>query len=184
MPLSFPLQTDRLLIEPMTVADAPALSAYRSVPEVARFQSWDAPFPLERAERMLAANPAGWPEQGEWVQLALRAERGLVGDLAVHPLDDPAQPATIEVGVTLTPRAQGNGFASEALAALLAACFAAGLHRAVAATDARNVQVARVLTRVGMRREGRLVDAERWKDEWATIDLWALLAEEHAAARG
>ena len=43
------LLTRRLLIRRFIPSDAPSFARYRSIPEVARYQSWDAPYPLEQA---------------------------------------------------------------------------------------------------------------------------------------
>ena len=173
-----PLATLRLIVEPMVPADAAAFARYRSEPEIARYQSWEAPFPEAEAERALAANPRNWPAPGEWLQLAVREDGVLRGDVAVHPLDDPTRPDTIEIGITLSAAAQGRGLATEALVAVLGACFLRGAHRVFASCDARNAPVARLLHRVGMRHEARLIDAEWWKGEWTTADTWAVLASE------
>lgn len=178
MTVSLPLTTDRLLIEPMTIADAESFAAYRSDPSVARFQSWEPPYPLEAAEAALAANPRGWPPAGEWAQLAIREHGALRGDVAVHLLDDEITPQTVELGITLAPSARGRGVATEALRAVIGAAFAGGTHRVLLGCDARNEPVARLLERVGLRHEARLVDAEWWKGEWTTADTWAVLASE------
>ncbi|MCA9310367.1 MAG: GNAT family N-acetyltransferase, partial [Phycisphaerales bacterium] len=52
--MSCVLRTSRLLIRPMVMADAPALAEYRSDPEVARYQGWEAPYPLHAAEALIA----------------------------------------------------------------------------------------------------------------------------------
>lgn len=162
----------------MTEDDAPAFAAYRSDPTVARYQSWDVPFPLEQAQEVLATNPRGWPPPGTWLQLAIREGDELRGDVAVHRLDDPVARDTVEVGVTLAAGSQGRGVATEALRAVIDACFESGAHRVFAGCDARNAPVARLFERVGLRHEARLVDAEWWKDEWTTADTWAVLAAE------
>ena len=43
------LQTPRLVLRPFAPGDEPAFAAYRSDPHVARYQSWDAPYPLADA---------------------------------------------------------------------------------------------------------------------------------------
>lgn len=178
MTVSFPLPTDRLLIEPMTVHDAEGFAAYRSDPGVARFQSWASPYRRVQAEEALADNPQGWPPAGTWAQLAIREHGVLRGDVAVHPLDDEITPGTVELGITLATSAQGRGLATEALRAVITAAFSGGVHRIVLGCDARNAPVARLLERVGLRHEARLVDAEWWKGEWTTADTWAVLASE------
>jgi RimJ/RimL family protein N-acetyltransferase len=63
--------TERLELRPFRAEDLPAFVAYRSIPEVARYQSWDTSFSMADAERFLASQQAvefGAP--GEWVQLA------------------------------------------------------------------------------------------------------------------
>jgi RimJ/RimL family protein N-acetyltransferase len=47
--------TKRLRLRPFQVDDLPAFVAYRSVPDVARYQSWEAPYSPAAAERFLAS---------------------------------------------------------------------------------------------------------------------------------
>ena len=49
-----PIRTERLLLRPARLADAEPLAAWRSDPEVARYQNWIAPYPLDRAREMVA----------------------------------------------------------------------------------------------------------------------------------
>jgi RimJ/RimL family protein N-acetyltransferase len=102
----------------------------------------------------------------------------LLGDVAVHTLEE--QPATYELGVTLAPASQGRGVGTEAVARVIDHLFReADAHRVMAVCDARNAAVARLLTRVGMRHEGRAVEADRFKGEWTSVDTYARLRREH-----
>lgn len=47
-----------------------------------------------------------------------------------------------------------------------------------ATSDQRNTAVARLLTALGFRHEGRAVEADWFKGEWTTLDSWAILARE------
>ena len=177
--------TERLVLRPFTAADLPAFAAYRSEPDVARYQSWDTPFPMAEAERFLASQQGielGTP--GAWVQLAAvgRADGRLCGDCAVRVADD--QPATAEVGVTFAPAAQGSGLATEALAAVVTRLFADhGLHRVFAQADDRNPAVHRLFERLGFRCEARLVEADWFKGEWSTLRVFAVLRREWPPGR-
>lgn len=165
------IETARLVLRPFTAADLDPFVAYRREPDVARYQSWDTAFSRADAEAVLTP--------GEWVQVAIadRATGALLGDCAMHTLAD--QPATTEIGITLAPASQGRGIATEALRALIASLFAErGMHRVLARADDRNVAVQRVLERVGMRCEARLVDADWFKGEWTTLRIYAVLARE------
>jgi RimJ/RimL family protein N-acetyltransferase len=61
---SFPLTTPRLRLRPFTAAELPALVAYRSDPEIARYQGWEPTFTAADAERFpgrIAARRAAPP---------------------------------------------------------------------------------------------------------------------------
>ena len=172
--------TERLIVRPFRLEDLGAFVAYRSDPEVARFQSWDCPYPADSAESFLRAQrDLEFGQAGAWVQLAIvdRGTGAVYGDCAVRVVTD--QPATAELGITLAPKSQGKGVASEALTAVVTELFEHhGLHRVFAQADDRNVSVQRLLERLGFRCEARLVDADWFKGEWSTLRLYAMLSRE------
>ena len=95
-----------------------------------------------------------------------------------------AEHAQGELGFLIHPDHQGRGYATEASLALLRVGFEeAGFHRIVGRLDARNTASARVLERLGMRREADLVENELVKGEWTSETVYALLAEEWRATR-
>jgi RimJ/RimL family protein N-acetyltransferase len=53
-----------------------------------------------------------------------------------------------------------------------------GKHRVVATCDDRNIRSAAVLERVGMRREGRLLESTWSKGEWTSDLLYGVLRRE------
>ena len=179
------LTTPRLAIEPLSARDIDVFTAYRRDPDVARYQSWDTDYSRADAERLVAdQRDRTFPLPGEWLQLALRetASGLLLGDLALHQLDD--QPDTYEIGVTLARSSQGRGVAAEALGALLGFVFdQARAHRVVAFCDSRNHSVIRLLESIGFRHESRQADADWFKGEWTTLDGYALLASEWMVIR-
>jgi RimJ/RimL family protein N-acetyltransferase len=172
--------TDRLRLRLLRAEDLPAFVAYRSDPDVARYQSWAPTYGMSEAEALLAAQAGvAFGTPGQWVQVAAleRATGELIGDCAVHVLAD--QPATAEVGVTLAPGRQGAGLATEALGAIVSVLFREHrLHRVFAQADDRNTAVQRLLERLGFRLEARHVEADWFKEEWTTLRVYALLARE------
>lgn len=173
------LELGELTIEPLGEGDLAEFVAYRREPSVARFQSWSPDYGVEQARRLLHDQAgAAFPEPGQWTQFAIRSADGaLLGDVAVHSLDE--QPRTFELGVTLAPASQGRGIASRALTAVLDHLFDAhDAHRVFAECDARNDAVKRVFERIGLRHEGTLVDADWFKGEWTSLETWAVLARE------
>jgi len=177
--------TERLRLRPFQVEDLEAFVAYRSDPEVARYQSWDVSYSMTDAQSFLTSQrqmELGQP--GEWLQLAIvdRRTGSLCGDCAARVEIDP--PATAKVGVTLAPSRQSKGLATEALAAVVTALFEQhGIHRVFAEADDRNAPVKRLLERLGFRCEARLIDADWFKGEWSTLCVYAILDREWQGRR-
>jgi len=146
------ISTERLSIRRSRPEDAPTISAYRSDPEVHRYQGWertDEESIRTEIEEMAGRSP-GAP--GGWVQFTVEERDGgrLVGDVGMSPADD--EPGVIKIGYTITPAVQGHGYATEAVRALIAYAFDtldADVVRAYA--SAENAPSIRVAEKVGMR---------------------------------
>jgi RimJ/RimL family protein N-acetyltransferase len=144
-------ETERLVVRAFHDGDVDALHAYRNDPETARFQSWDAPYPREKAVAAVA-EMVGAPalRRGDWTQLAIetRSQPGLIGDIGVR-LD--ADGRAGEIGYTFAPAARGRGYAREAVAAVLEYLFGpvVGVERVEAWADVDNVRSRRLLEAVG-----------------------------------
>lgn len=161
-------------------ADVDTFVAYRSSEQVARFQSWDAPYPREEGERFIQEIARDHPDTaGEWFQFAvgLRPAGQLIGDCAALPhADDPRQ---CDIGYTLSPEHQGHGYATEAVRLLLTYLFTArGKHRITAYCDPRNAASIALLERLAMRREGHLRESTWVKGEWTDDLVYGLLHDE------
>lgn len=180
------LRTARLVVRRFRPADVPTFAAYRSDPEVARYQSWDVPFSEEQAERFVDGLSKDDPDTpGSWFQFAVAEAAGgaHVGDVAAHV--DAEEPRQARVGITIAAEAQGRGYGTEALAALLDYLLIdRGKHRVTADCDARNGASANLLERVGMRREAHHLRSSWWKGEWTDEYVYAVLAEDWSARRG
>jgi aminoglycoside 6'-N-acetyltransferase len=167
------ISTERLELRHFRDSDAEAFSAYRSVPEVARYQSWDAPFDLDKARTTVAGFATGDPLQPGWFQYAIDLGGVLIGDLGLNLHQNLMQ---AELGFTLAPAYQDKGYATEAVRGLLDHLFTErNLHRVSAEADARNLSSVKLLERVGFRQEG-LRPANTWfKDEWTDDVIFGLL---------
>ncbi len=172
-------ETPRLRGRPMHHGDVQAFVAYRADPDVARFQSWS-DYTLDAGRELvdsMAGLSLGTP--GEWYQIGLEERTGgrLVGDLAAKL--SASEPQEMEVGFTLAPAHQGNGYGTEALRGLLDVAFGTlGLHRVIAVTDALNAPAAALLERVGMRREAHFHENVSFKGAWGSEFLFAVLQRE------
>lgn len=173
--------TARLRLDALQREDADALFAYRGDPVVSRYQGWK-PASATEAGRFIEAQLGVVPDTPDtWWQRAIRLRDSgeLIGDLGLHFMDTDA----VELGITLAPAHQRQGYAREALEVMLDFVFG-GLHkhRVVASVDPRNAACVKLLEELGMRREAHFRQSVRCGDEWADDLVFALLEREWLAA--
>ena len=176
------LRSARLILRRLLPADAAALCAYRSLPEVARYQYWDS-FGPEDAARLIADQAtAQFNRPGNWVQLALiqTATGCLIGDCGLHCRAENAR--QMEFGITLSPGCQGFHYADEAIECLLNFVFSSlDTHRVSATVDARNRPAIALCRRLGFRQEAHLAEDIWFKGGWSSEYIFAILKQEWAA---
>ena len=145
-----PRMAGHAMLRRLDAADLAAFQAYRQDPHVGLYQGWS---PMSQSEGLAFINEmavAKLFEPGVWVQLAIaRTDDGsLVGDLGLLVADDSEQ---AEVGFTVSPAAQGQGYGSAAVAEAIRMVFEqTAVRQVVAITDVRNIASVRLLERVGM----------------------------------
>src|SRR5688500_4902548 len=101
------IETERLVLRRFTDGDAEPLLAYRSDPEVARYQVWQPWDDPQVARDWVATVKDGEPgTPGQWFQFAIDAEGVMVGDVGLRTDTDPR---VMEIGFTLSRGAQGKG---------------------------------------------------------------------------
>jgi RimJ/RimL family protein N-acetyltransferase len=180
-----PLQTERLLLRLFTSTDLEAVYDMQSRPEVARYLYWSPRSRTEAAdalkEKLRCRSIKG---DGDILNLAVERLTGgpVIGDLMLRYVSATHRQA--EIGYIFHPDAQGQGFATEATRALTDLAFSElKVHRVFGQIDGRNTASARVLERLGMRREAQLVENEWVKGEWTDEVIYAVLADEWARSR-
>jgi RimJ/RimL family protein N-acetyltransferase len=183
---AYPVLTERLDLRPFARADFEALLGIQSRADVARYLFWDPRTAAEVREALDAKiRSTAIVAEGDNLSLAavLRDSGELIGDCSLRWLS--AEHRQGEIGFVFHPDHHGRGYATEAAEALLALAFDdLGLHRVVGRLEARNEASARVLERLGMRREAHLVENEHVKGEWQSEVIYALLQREWVSRRG
>ena len=168
----YPLFSERLYIEPLASPDLETFVSYRQNPEIAQFQSWEPSYSLKQAEELLESQAGvSVPKSGEWLQLAVRkrSNNELVGDLALHALDD--EHHCFELGFTIAPNYQGKGFAKEAVTSIIQALIdEVGARKFIANTDSRNAASIRVLLGLGFKWNPAKSWTEEFKNEVVTVN--------------
>jgi RimJ/RimL family protein N-acetyltransferase len=173
------LETPRLVLRELRGEDAPAVQAYASDLEVVRYLDWGPSSPADTRRFLATAGEArkALPRTLYHLAIVLKATDDLIGGCRIE-IRSPAS-GSGDVGYVLDRRAWGRGHATEATRALLALAFGPlGLHRVWATCDVENRASARVLEKVGMRREGLLRQHVRRRGEWRDSCLYAILEPE------
>jgi aminoglycoside 6'-N-acetyltransferase len=149
---ALPVVTRRVRVRRFETADLAAFMAYRSDPQVGRYQGWS---PMDAAAALAFLEQMARMEclvGGQWMQVAI-ADAGtnqLLGDIGVHPDENFTE---AELGFTLAAQHQGKGLAAEAVGGVARELFRRTAVKAIrAVTDARNLASIALLERVGFRR--------------------------------
>lgn len=172
-----PILTDRLVIRKLAVTDTNDFFKYRSLPVVYKFQSFK-PKDKKEVEEFFCRVSELPNMQNTWFQLAvcIRESNRLIGDIGIHFLEDNAQ---TEIGYTLAPAFQGQGYAAEAMHAVINYLFTdLSKHRIIASVDPKNKQSIRLLDKLGMRKEAHFVKSLKIDGLWCDDCIYALLNEE------
>ena len=175
------------MLRPWELGDLAAMYEIHRDPEVCRYL-YEEPRTLDetRARLVHRMSMDALRREGDWMGCAvtLAATGELVADLSLCWVSRLHRQG--EIGFMVHPAHQGRGYATEMSVPLLDFGFReAGLHRIVGRLEARNIASARVLAKLGMRREAHLVENEWVKGEWQSEIVYAMLAAEweHAASR-
>jgi RimJ/RimL family protein N-acetyltransferase len=180
---AYPLTSERLLLRPFTDDDLDALHDLHRRPEVTRYLYWD-PISRDEARSMLKRRmkSTAIQKEGESIQLAmvLPGSGSVIGHVNLQLLSRVHSQG--EIGFVLHPDHSGRGYAGEASQVLLQLGFEElGLHRIIGRCDARNTPSARLMERLGMRREAHLRENEYIKGEWTDELIYAMLSTEWQA---
>jgi RimJ/RimL family protein N-acetyltransferase len=180
--LAMPIRSERLELRLFETDDVDDRYAYQRLPEVARYL-FRPPHSRERCAELIAeggGSQPSWTTDGDMVSLAVtrRDAPGVVGEIMLK-LDD-ARAQQMEIGWVFHPAHGGRGYATEAARAAAAAAFdQLGAHRLFARLDTGNLASARLCERLGMRREGHLVENDLDPDDrWASEYVYATLEDD------
>jgi RimJ/RimL family protein N-acetyltransferase len=166
-----PIRTERLHIRPFQLDDVVEFAARRNDPDVARYQDWSLPYPMDQAERVVSELVAmDGPENDEWwMAVVCDVDTGEVfGELSLH-LEHSGR--TAEVGYSFATEHWGKGFAVEGLEALVEYLFGSlGVTRIFGMLHPDNAASAMVLERTGFLFEGHTKssfwEGDEVSDDW------------------
>ena len=161
------LETPQLVLRELRDDDVSAVHAYASAAEVVRYLDWGPNAPEDTMRFLAAARAAreAIPRTAYHLAIALKATGRLIGGCRIEIRN--AANGAGDLGYVLGRPHWGHGYATEATRALVGFGFESlALHRIWATCDVRNAASARVLEKLGMKREGQLRHDARRKGEW------------------
>lgn len=178
---SIQIETARLLLRKFVAADFPNYAAYHSRPDVYRYL-YAAPLEgVEMERKLLQATEAPFEHNGDTCRFAVvrQSDQVLLGDVVLKLADKAARQA--EVGYVFNPEYAGQGYATEAVGALIDLGFRQfEFHRIFARLDVENTASVKVMERLKLRREAHLIENDRFNGVWGSEYIYAVLAQEWA----
>jgi RimJ/RimL family protein N-acetyltransferase len=180
----FPIRTKRLLLREARLSDYDDIHAYAADPEVVRFMDWGPNTPEVTAQALggWVAMSAQWPRDEVNLVVELLETGRAIGAirLSIYSKAD----RTADFGYTFHKDYWRQGLATEAARAIVETAFTTlRLHRVFATCDVRNAGSYAVMEKLGMRREGTLLQNHEVRGRWRDTHVYALLAQEWEARR-
>ncbi len=173
------LNTPRLLLRPVEVADVPALFAYRSDAQTNQYQGW-IPQSVEETMDFVQQKVASVINQPHtWFQMVIleSASHRIIGDVGIHFQD--ADNQQVELGCTLRKDCHGNGYATEALKVIITYLFdTLNKHRIVTSIDPQNSASIALVERLGFRKEAHFRESIFLNGQWVDDLVYAVLRRE------
>lgn len=148
------LRTERLVLSIPTAADVDAITDAAQDPQVPRWTTLPSPYDRRHAEEYVHGAERTWADESELLW-AIRADGVWVGAMGLHRVVTGGSAA---IGYWMDAAARGNGYVTEAAAAVIDFAFARPLSlariewRAIVGNDAS----ARTAQKLGFRYEGTL----------------------------
>jgi RimJ/RimL family protein N-acetyltransferase len=172
------LQTNRLLLRPISLEDKEAVFAYRSNKEDNKYQGW-IPEKLSDVEEFIGKVAKQLDEPDSWFQLVI-IEQGsglVIGDLGIHFCGDENKQA--ELGCTLNREFWRKGYATEAMKKAIDFLFNdLDKHRVFASIYPENSASIGLVERMGFRKEAHFVQSLYIDGKWVDDMVYALLRSE------
>jgi [ribosomal protein S5]-alanine N-acetyltransferase len=170
------LTTERLILRPLVLADAPVIQQLAGRREIADTTiSIPHPYSEQLAKDWIAAHPDAYAQsKGVTFGVELAEHKQLIGAVGLREIDQEHSQA--EMGFWIGINWWGNGYATEAAKSVIRYGFEElSLNRIYAHHMVRNPASGRVLEKVGMKREGLLRQRVRKWGKFEDVVILAIL---------
>ncbi|SRX76004.1 GNAT family N-acetyltransferase [Aequorivita antarctica] len=172
------IETETLLLRPITIEDNHQVFSYRSDIETNKYQGF-VPKELKEVDNFIAKNPLEINQPESWFQLVIieKSSNEIIGDIGIHFIaDDGFQ---CELGCTLSKKHQGKGYATMAMKITIDYLFnSLDKHRIKGSVDPRNIDSIRLLERLNFRKEAHFKESLLIDGKWVDDIVYGLLKSE------
>lgn len=169
------IQTNRLLLRKMEIADAPVLYKYWSDEEVTKYMNILSFESIKQAEDMIAfLNSLSVEGKAFRWSIICKSNKQILGTCGFNNWDKENQRA--EIGYELGKEHWGQGFMTEALSALISHGFEMmELNRIQALAEPANVLSRKILMKLGFKEEGLLRQYEKARGNFIDINMYSIV---------
>lgn len=174
------ITTPRLVLRKLTPNDLTAVLSCYGNPNVARFTMWDVHRSPEDTKNFLDDAMEGYRKGTILHQIGIAAKQDpalIIGTASCDILSEANK--TAEISYVLRQDLWGKGLIVEACDALIEHIFTHyDINRIQACSLPGNVGSARVMTKLGLKFEGRLRESVLVKGKLQDVDMWSILRSE------
>ncbi|MBI5403891.1 MAG: GNAT family N-acetyltransferase [Ignavibacteriae bacterium] len=172
------LETERLIIRPITPDDKNEVFEYRSDRETNKYQGW-IPATVSDVETFIGRVSKQINEPETWFQFVIikKETKKIVGDLGIHFFGSENKQA--EIGCTLNKDFQNKGYATESVKRVIDYLFKdLNKHRIITSIDPENINSIRLVERIGFRKEAHFVESLLINKKWVDDLMYALIEKD------
>lgn len=172
------IQTEILLLRPISKEDNEQVFRYRSDSETNRYQGF-IPKKLKEVDDFIKNNPTEFNQPDSWFQLVIVEKKTgeVIGDIGIHFIGE--NNLQCELGCTISKRHHGKGYATNAMRAVIDYLLSTlDKHRIVCSVDPRNNNSIRLLERLKFRKEAHFKESILIDGKWVDDIVYSILKSE------
>lgn len=173
-----PIITERVMIRLAKIDDSEAIYFYRSDVIENRYQGW-LPESVDEVRDYIKTMPTTLDVSDVCLQFVIveKTNNIIIGDMGISFTNHNNMQA--EIGCTLNKEFQRNGYATEAMRAMVELLFMKlNKHRVIASVDPRNTASIQLIERLGFRKEAHFKESYFLRGEWVDDVIYAKLRGE------
>ncbi len=169
------LETERLRLRAITMADAEDVFDYAKDPESNKYMPWETHVTMADTIEYLETIPKNHASRERLsFAITLKPNGKFIGSCDFHTIS--VTHHRVMLGYLLNRKYWGMGYMSEAVREMIRFAFEEmGMHRVSAHCDEDNIRSARVMERCGMKLEGLLKDYELRRGVFVSTRVYAVI---------